>query len=83
MRRFALPGVLQDAAAPNTVGHSPLLDLLQGSETPEAGIIIAQAAISDAGGQGEFVDVSHGHEVSSGTLDLITAKWGNPRFASQ
>jgi hypothetical protein len=63
MRLFALPGVLQNDAAPMNVDHAPFLDLFQGSEAAEAGEVVVQAAISNAGGLSGAVDFTHGYGV--------------------
>jgi hypothetical protein len=60
MRLFALPGVLQNDAAPRQVDHAPFLDLFQGSKAAETGEVVVQAAVSDAGGVSGAVDISHG-----------------------
>jgi len=41
------------------VDNRPFLDFLQGSKTAEAGIIVVQAAISDARGLSGAVDITH------------------------
>jgi hypothetical protein len=50
---------LQYGAASMIVDHGPLFDLLQGSKAAEAGQVIVQAAISDAGGLSGAVDIIH------------------------
>jgi hypothetical protein len=49
MSLAAHPGILQDDQASLVIDDSPLLDLLDGSKTPEARIIIVEATISYAG----------------------------------
>ena len=55
----ALLGVLQNDAVPMIIDHGPFFDLFQGSKAAEAGEIVVQAAISDAGGLREAVDITH------------------------
>jgi hypothetical protein len=55
----ALFGVPQNHPAPIVINHAPFLDLLQRSKTAETGIVVVQAAISDARGWSGAVDVSH------------------------
>jgi hypothetical protein len=50
---------LQDRTAPVIIGESPLLDLFQGTEAAQAVEVIAQTAISDAGGLSRS-EVIHG-----------------------
>jgi hypothetical protein len=54
-----LLGVSQNDPAPMIVDNRPFLDFLQGSKTAEAGIIVVQAAISDARGLSGAVDITH------------------------
>jgi hypothetical protein len=45
MERLALLGILQNRASPSIIGQPPFLNLIQGAEAAEAGIVIAQTAI--------------------------------------
>ena len=47
-RRAALPGVLQNHAAPMSIDEAPFLDLFQGSKAAETSIVIVEATIADA-----------------------------------
>jgi hypothetical protein len=58
-RLSSLLGVSQNDPAPLLVDHRPFLDFLQGSKAAEAGIIVVQAAISNARGLSGAVDITH------------------------
>jgi hypothetical protein len=74
--------VLQNEAAPALIDNRPFLDFFQGAKATEAGKIIVQAAIADAGGLNSAVGITHGSAQLPG-IDLITAAEPDPGNASQ
>jgi hypothetical protein len=55
----SLLSVLQNGRALPVVDGSPEFDLLQGAKAAEAGIVIVQAAMPDAGGDDGVVFIAH------------------------
>jgi hypothetical protein len=51
---------LQNDAAPTIIDKPPFFDLLHGSKAAQAGQVIVQAAIADAGGLNGAVRITHG-----------------------
>ena len=45
----APPGIVQNEPAPLIIDDPPFLDLVDGAKTSQAGPVIIQAAIADAG----------------------------------
>jgi hypothetical protein len=81
-RCFALFRILQNDAAPTIIDESPFFDLFQGSKAAQAGQVVIQAAIADAGGLNSAVGITHCSAPLQG-LDLITVARGDPGNASQ
>ena len=72
----ALFGVLQNDTAPMIIDEPPFFDLLQRSKAAEAGKLVVQAAIADAGGLSGASDFTHSRYTLCHTSDWITRVTG-------
>jgi len=59
VRLSALLGVLQNDMTAISVNQPPFLDLLESPKAAQAGIVIVEAAISDAGGLSRTGEITH------------------------